>query len=101
MKASGSIGAVVVLVVALLGACGDDDDGEDLAGSCDLMADIAGPEDVSVEKLDDLLAIAPNEIEDDVRLIRDQVDADGETAFENEEVGVAFERVGSFEADEC
>lgn len=87
----------------VLGACGDEDDagGEDLAATCELMDTIEGPDDVTVEKLDELLEVAPDRIEDDVRLVRDRLDAVGEDAYEEEEVGAAFERVGSFEEAEC
>lgn len=103
---SRSVSGMAVLAVVgglVLGACGDDDDsGEaDLAATCELMSTIEGPEDITVEKLDELLDVAPDKIEDDVRLIRDRLDEVGEAAYEEEEVGAAFERVGTFEEQEC
>lgn len=83
----------------LLGACGDG--GGDLVATCERMAAIEGPDDITVERLDDLLAVAPEEVEDDIRLVRDRLAADGEAAFEAEEVGAAFERIGAFEEREC
>lgn len=95
------IGAVALAGVAVMGACGDDGDEDSIAATCEQMETIEGPDDVTVERLNDLLEVAPDRIEDDIRLIRDRVEEEGEAAYEDEEVGAAFERVGAFEEQEC
>jgi hypothetical protein len=101
MRRTGWVGAAAMSAALFLVACGDDDGKDDLAATCELMGGISGPEDVTVEKLDKVLETAPEAIEEDVSLIRARVDRDGDAAYEDEEVGAAFERVGAFEADEC
>lgn len=91
------VGALALVGTVALGACSDDDDQDAIAATCEQMEAIEGPDDVTVERLDNLLEVAPDEIEDDIRLIRDRVEAEGEAAYDDEEVGAAFQRVGAFE----
>lgn len=98
-----AMGLVLAGCVGLL-ACGDDDSEADenaAEATCEIMATIEGPDDITLQKLDDLLAVAPPEIESELQLIRDEVGSNGAGAYENPEVGAAFEEVGGFEERTC
>lgn len=86
-----------------LAGCGDDEEvgGDDLEATCEMMSTMEGPDDITVERLDELLQVAPDQLEVDVRMIRDRLAEVGEAAYEDEEVGSAFERVGTFEEEAC
>lgn len=93
---------LAVLAAACGGAAAVDEGGSgDLAAMCGLMADIQGPEDVTVESLDALLGVAVDEVREPIQFIRDALAEDGVAAFEDPEVGTRFEQVGTFEGMEC
>lgn len=93
--------ATAVIVSSLLLSGCADDGGDDLAATCEQMATIEGPEDITVERLDALLAVAPDAIATDIQLVRDRLAAEGEAAYDDDDVGAAFERIGGFEDQEC
>jgi hypothetical protein len=111
--------AIVVAPLALLGACGDDDDGngngngnEEAGASteayCAMTEELSETDDMpSPAELEQLAAVAPPEIRDDVEAV---VDALG--GIEDEDEGAAvileqpdlidrFERIEAFEAEHC
>ena len=99
--------SLTIISVGLIGACGDDDDDNgavDLEATCEILAGIEAGEDISDETLDDLdalIEVAPDEIKASVQTVRDAFEEQGEAAFDDPEVGTAFETVGTFEEREC
>jgi hypothetical protein len=99
------VGAVL-LAGGVLGACSDDEDSSagDVEATCALLADITSGEDITDEtlgQLDDIIEVAPEEVAASVTTVRDAFAEDGEAAFDDPEVGEAFEAVGAFESKEC
>jgi len=95
---------VVLGALMTLSACGDDEtksDGASVEKTCEVMATMEGEDDITVENLDKLLAVAPAEISEHVSLVRDEVAANGAAAYDNPEVVEAFEAVGAFEQSNC
>lgn len=92
-------GLVVVAVSMGVVSDGDASASGDLAATCDLLD--GGEDDISVESLDRLIAVAPDGVVTSVRTVRDRLAAVGEEAFDEPAVGAAFDRVGTFEAAEC
>jgi hypothetical protein len=112
--------AMMVAPLALLGACGDDDgngdgdgDGDEEAAAsteayCAMTEELSETDDMpSPAELEQLAAVAPPEIRDDVEAV---VDALG--GIEDEDEGAAvileqpdlidrFERIEAFEAEHC
>lgn len=98
----GLIVAGLVLVAVSMGVVSDDAGNSgsgDVAATCGLLE--GGEDDISVESLDRLMAVAPDGVAASVRTVRDRFAAVGEAAFDEPAVGAAFERVGAFEAEEC
>ena len=99
------IAAAVLVIVggSLVAACGDDDNGGEssVAATCKIMATIEGGEDLDTAKLDELLAVAPSSIADDVRLVRDALAKDGLAAYDDPAVVEAIGTVGEFEEASC
>lgn len=91
-------GLVIVAVSMGVGDSGSSESG-DLAATCDLLD--GGENDISVESLDRLIAVAPDGVVGSVQTVRDRFAAVGEAAFDEPAVGVAFEKVGAFEAEQC
>jgi hypothetical protein len=95
-------GALAVgLSLAVLGACGDDDD----AASdefCDIARQLqATEEQPSDELLDDYVDAAPAEIEDEAERAATAIKEDGEAAFDDPAVVADIEVIEDFEADAC
>lgn len=97
----GFIVAGLVVVAVSMGVVEDGgaSDSGDVAATCDLLD--GGEDEISVESLDRLIAVAPDGVAASVRTVRDRLAAVGESAFDEPAVGVAFEEVGAFEAEEC
>lgn len=100
------LGLIVAGLVVVAVSMGITEDGTDAASaSGDVAATCAlldgGEDDISVESLDRLIAVAPDGVATSVRTVRDRFAAVGEAAFDEAAVGAAFESVGAFEAAEC
>jgi hypothetical protein len=94
----------VLLGAALLGACRDDEGGEDLEATCALLEAISSSEEIgegTFTQLDELIEVAPDDIASDIRIVRDGFADQGEAAFDDPAVVEAFESVGAFEGEEC
>lgn len=101
------VAAHLAISVGLLGACSDDE-GDDSAGdveaTCEILAGIDPGEDISDDTIDDLdalIEVAPDEIVASVQTVRDAFAEQGAAAFDDPEVGTAFETVGTFEGEQC
>jgi len=94
-----------LIVVAL--SMGISDDGADastsgdLAATCGLLDGMSGEGDITVDRLDQLIAVAPDGAVASIRTVRDRLVAVGPAAFDEPAVGAAFETVGAFEEAEC
>lgn len=98
----GLIVAGLVVVAVSMGVVSDGadtSDSGDVAATCDLLD--GGEDEITVESLDRLIAVAPDDVASSVRTVRDRFAAVGEAAFDEPTVGAAFDRVGAFEAEEC
>jgi len=98
----GLIVAGLVVVALSMGITDEGADASasgDVAATCDLLD--GGEDDISVESLDRLIAVAPEAVATSVRTVRARFAAVGEAAFDEPAVGAAFESVGAFEAAEC
>ena len=98
----GLIVAGLVVVAVSMGVVSDGADTSasgDVAATCDLLD--GGEDDITVESLDRLIAVAPDSVVASIRTVRDRFAAVGEAAFDEPAVGAAFDRVGAFEAEEC
>jgi hypothetical protein len=73
----------------------------DLAATCGLFDEMSGEDDITVERLDRLIAVAPDSTIASIRTVRDRLVAVGPAAFDEPAVGAAFESVGAFEEAEC
>jgi hypothetical protein len=73
----------------------------DLAATCQLLDEMSGEDDINVDRLDRLVAVAPDGAIASIRTVRDRLAAVGPAAFDEPAVGAAFESVGAFEAAEC
>jgi hypothetical protein len=99
------LGLLVVGLLVVAVSMGITDDGTDasasgdVAATCDLLD--GGEDDISVESLDRLIAVAPDGVAVSVRTVRARLAAVGPAAFDEPAVGAAFESVGAFEAAEC
>jgi hypothetical protein len=91
--------AVVALSMGVVSDGADASASDDLAATCDLLD--GGEDEITVESLDRLIAVAPDDVDASVRTVRDRFAAVGEAAFDEPVVGAAFEEVGAFEAEEC
>ena len=95
------VGGVVVVALSM-GVVSDGADASapgNLAATCDLLD--GGEDDISVEGLDRLIAVAPDGVVASVRTVRDRLAAVGQAAFDEPEVVAAFGSVGAFESAEC
>ena len=98
----GLIAAGLVLVAVSLGVFSDGAQSSkagDLAAFCELLD--GGEDNISVEQLDRIVAVAPATVAESVRTVRDRFAEVGEAAFDEPEVVAAFERVGAFEGEKC
>lgn len=98
----GLIVAGLVVVAVSMGVVSDGADTSasgDVAATCDLLD--GGEDEITVESLDRLIAVAPDGVVASVRTVRDRFAAVGEAAFDEPAVSAAFDRVGAFEAEEC
>lgn len=97
----GLIVAGLVVVAVSMGVVSDSDESAsgDVAATCALLN--GGEDDISVESLDRLIAVAPDDVVASIRTVRDRFAAVGEAALDEPAVGVAFDSVGAFEAAEC
>lgn len=94
----GLIVAGLVVVAVSMGVVSDDAGDGDVAATCGLLND---GEDITVEGLDRLVAVAPDDIVASVRTVRDRFAAVGEAAFDEPGLIAAFESVEAFKAEEC
>jgi hypothetical protein len=97
----GLIAAGLLVVSVSMGITDDGSATVDLAATCALLDGISGPDDITADKLDALIAAAPDGAAPSLRTVRDRFAAVGEAAFEEPAVGAAFETVGAFEEAEC
>ena len=97
----GLVFAGLIVVALSMGITDDGSSTVDLAATCDLLDGISGPDDITADKLDQLITAAPDGAASSLRTVRDRFAAVGEAAFEEPAVGAAFESVGAFEAAEC
>ena len=99
------LGLIVFGLLVVAVSMGITDDGTDasasgdVAATCDLLD--GAEDDISVESLDRLIAVAPDGVAVSVRTVRDRLAAVGPAAFDEPTVGAAFDSVGAFEAAEC
>ena len=97
-----AVGAVTVLLTA---GCGDDSGaGGDVAAYCDKSAELDAADGFpSDADLDEIKELAPNEISDEVALLVDAFQEEGEAAFENagEDFIAASAAIEEFEAENC
>ena len=73
----------------------------DLAATCGLLDGMSGEGDITVDRLDQLIAVAPDGTVASIRTVRDRLVAVGPAAFDEPAVGAAFGTVGAFEEAEC
>ena len=95
--------AIGAMSIASLGfvACGDDG-GDDVAAYCDLSAELDAQGTVpSLEQLDEIASLAPDEISDEVDTVVEIFKAEGEAAFSDPELEEAFVSIDEFEAENC
>lgn len=95
-----AIGATGALFVA---ACGDDD-AQDAAPPVEeycAMVEAIGDELPTNEQLDEIVAVAPDEIAADLQVVADAIKADGEAAFADPEVAASFAPIEEFERENC
>lgn len=98
----GLIVAGLAVVAVSMGVVSDGADASasgDLVATCDLLD--GGEDDITVEGLDRLIAVAPDGVVASIRTVRDRLAAVGPAALDEPAVGAAFESVGAFEAAEC
>jgi hypothetical protein len=95
---------VIVGVFASVGvaACGDDDEGEDIAAYCDFSAELDAQDSFPTdEQLDEIADLAPEEISDDIDDVVALIKEEGEAAFENPDIEELFAPIDDFEAENC
>lgn len=93
--------AVVSLSMGVVSDGADASGSGDLAATCDLLDEMSGEGDINVDRLDRLIAVAPDGAIASIRTVRDRLVAVGPAAFDEPAVGAAFESVVAFEAAEC
>jgi hypothetical protein len=96
------VGGLLVVAVSLgVSDSGDASASADLAATCDLLDGMSGEGDITVDRLDQLIAVAPDGTVASIRTVRDRLVAVGPAAFDEPAVGAAFGTVGAFEEAEC
>ena len=97
--------AASTVIVLLATGCGDDSGGgDDVAAYCEKSAELDAADGLpSDADLDEIKELAPSEISDQVAVLVDAFQDEGEAAFENagEEFIAASQAVEGFEADNC
>ena len=96
-------------LVALVAGCGDDDDSSgDVEAYCAAVAEIDSSRDVpTVEQMEAIKDVAPDEISDDIDFVADAFiegieNGNLEEVFEDEEVGARLENsIEPFEQENC
>lgn len=73
----------------------------DLAATCGLLDGMSGEGDITLDRLDRLIAASPDGAVASIRTVRDRFAAVGQAAFDEPAVVAVFESVGTFEAAEC
>lgn len=96
--------AASAMIVLLAAGCGDDSGGGDVAAYCDKSAELDAADGLpSDADLDEIKELAPSEISDQVDVLVDAFQDEGEAAFENagEEFIAAGAAIEEFEAENC
>ena len=92
-----------VLAVSIAG-CSSTSSAEesgDVQAMCALFDEVEGPQDITLDYLDDLLAVALADARPAIEEIRAAVASDGTDAFEDPEIAARFDEVGSYAGGTC